>query len=160
MKKGVIIVLIILAVIIVGVCILVGSLNKEKVSITADDFKTTMQAKGYTVSDVTSQFSQYGNYISKAYVAQDGTKYQIEFYELSNLDNATNFYNTNKAKFESQKGNASSSYTASMKNYSTYSITTNGKYKFVSRVDNSVVYIDANTIYQDSIKSVVKELGY
>lgn len=87
-------------------------------------------------------------------MAQNETNYQIEFYEVSNLDNATSFYNTNKTKFESQKGNASSSYNASMKNNSTYSVTTNGKYKFVSRVDNTVVYVDVDTTYQDSVKSL------
>ena len=160
MKKVLIIILIIIAVIVIGVGVLIASLNKEKVAITADTFKSTMEAKGYIVSDVTSQFAQYGNYITKAYVAQNGTDYQIEFYELSNLDNATNFYNANKTKFESQKGNASSSYNASMKNYSTYSVTTNGKYKFVSRVDNTVVYVDVDTTYQNDVKSIIKELGY
>ena len=160
MKKGLIFVLVIVAVIVIGVGILIASLNKEKVAITPNTYKTTMESKGYVVSDVTSQFAQYGDYISKGYVAQKGTDYQIEFYELSNLDNATNFYNTNKTKFELQKGNASGSYTASMKNYSIYSITTNGKYKYVSRVDNTVIYIDVDEKYQDDVKSVIKELGY
>ena len=160
MKKGVIIALIIIAVIVIGVGVLIASINKEKVAITADTFKTTMEERGYIVSDVTSQFAQYVDYITTAYVAQEGEDYQIEFYELSNLDNATNFYNTNRAKFESQKGNASSSYNVSMKNYSTYSITTNGKYKFISRVDNTVIYLDVDTKYEDSVKEIIKEFGY
>ena len=160
MKKGIIIFLVIVAIIVCGVAVLIVTLNKEKTAITADTFKTTMTSKGYIVSDVTSQFAQYGDYVKKAYVAQNGTDYQIEFYELSNLDNATSFFNTNKLKFEAQKGNVSSTYNASMKNYSTYSITTNGKYKFVSRVDNTAIYLDVDTQYQDSVKSVIKELGY
>lgn len=162
MKKSIkilIIVGIILAVIIGIVCMVIHNLNKEKTPVTADKFKTTMEAKEFRVVDVTSQFAQYSNYMNKAYVAQkDG--YQIEFFVLSDVDNATKMYHTNKEKFESQKGNASGSYTTSMKNYSLYSITTNGKYKYVSRIDNTLVYVDADTNYQKEIKTVLKELGY
>ena len=77
MKKGLIIVLVIIAVIVIGVGVLIASLNKEKVAITPSTFKTTMESKGYILSDVTSQFAQYGNYVLKAYVAQQGTDYQI-----------------------------------------------------------------------------------
>lgn len=160
MKKGLKIALIILAVIVIGVVILIASLNKEKVAITPDSFKTTMEEKDYTVSDVTSVFSQYGGYVKKAYLAQKNTDYQIEFYELSNLDNAVDFFNTNRAKFESQKGNSSIYSNVSLKNYSTYSLTTNGKYKYVSRVDNTVIYIDVDEKYQDTVKSLIKEIGY
>lgn len=59
MKKGLIIVLIIIAVILIAVGVLIASLNKEKVAIIADTFKSTMEAKGYIVSDVTGQFAQY-----------------------------------------------------------------------------------------------------
>lgn len=69
-------------------------------------------------------------------------------------------YNTNQQKFESQKSNRSTSSTASMKNYSTYSLTTNGKYKYLSRIDNTLIYIDASDDYKDAIKDIIKELGY
>ncbi len=47
-----------------------------------------------------------------------------------------------------------------MKNYSTYSLTTNGKYKYLSRIDNTLIYIDASDDYKDAIKDIIKELGY
>lgn len=150
----------IIAVVIVGIFIVVfSSLNKEKTSILADTFSTTMKNKGYVVYNVTSSFAQYENYMSKAYVAK-GNGYQIEFYELSTVENAISMYNTNKAKFESQKSNVSSSTTASMNNYSTYSLNTNGKYKYISRIDNTVVYIDVDEQYKDTVKSIMKEIGY
>lgn len=159
MKKALIIIGII-AVVIVGIfLVLFNSLNKEKTPITADTFNTIMTEKGYVMTDTTSQFAQYGSLMIKSYAAQK-SGYQIEFYELSNEENAISMYNTNKAKFESQKANASTSATASMNNYATYALTTNGKYKYVSRIDNTLIYIDANTDYKNSIQSVVKEMGY
>lgn len=162
MKKSIkilIIVGIILAVIIGAICIGVSKLNKEKTPVKAEEFRTTMESNGFKVVDVTSQFAQYNGYMNTAYVAQKD-EYQIEFFVLSSLDNAVSMYNTNKAKFESQKANASGSYETSIKNYSVYSITTNGKYKYVSRIDDTLIYIDADTTYQGDIKAIVKKLGY
>ncbi len=162
MKKGVIIALIILAVIaviIVGVCALIGALNKERVSMTADQFNRIMESNGYVMTDTTNQFAEYGSLMTKSYVAQK-SGYQIEFYELSNEENAISMYNTNKTRFESQKTNVSASSTVEMKNYAIYSLTTNGKYKYVSRINNTLVYLDVDTTYKDTVKDIIKEIGY
>ena len=159
MKKALIIIGII-AVVIVGIVLVVfSSLNKEKTPITADTFNTTMESKGYVMTDTTSQFSQYGSLMAKSYAAQK-SGYQIEFYELSNEENAISMYNTNKTKFESQKTNISTSSTVSMNNYATYSLTTNGKYKYVSRINNTLVYVDVDETYKDTVKDIMKEIGY
>lgn len=159
MKKVLIIIGIILIVIIGIALVAFNALNKEKIPISADTFNTTMEGKGYIMTDSTSQFAQYGSLMTKSYVAQK-SGYQIEFYELSDEENAISMYNTNKTKFESQKSNASASATASMNNYSTYSLTTNGKYKYLSRIDNTLVYVDVDESYKDIIKDIMKEIGY
>lgn len=159
MKKALIIIGIIVVVLIGIVLIAFNALNKEKTPISASTFKTTMEGKGYVMTNSTSQFAQYPNYMLESYVAQK-TGYQIEFYELTSEENAISMYNTNKAKFESQKTNASASATASMNNYATYSLTTNGKYKYLSRIDNTLVYIDVDESYKDIVKDIMKEIGY
>ena len=117
-KKVLFIVLGIILVAVLGVTMLFVSLNKEKESMTATEFKTLLQEKGFVVSDATSQFSDY-DYVKQVYVAAPSDySYKIEFYELSNLDYATMFYNNNKSIFESSKGNASGETNVSMKNYS------------------------------------------
>ncbi len=159
MKKALIIIGIIVVLLVGIVLIAFNALNKEKTPISANTFNTTMASKGYVMTNTTSQFSQYENYMSESYVAQK-PGYQIEFYQLSNEENAISMYNTNKAKFESQKTNSSASATASMNNYSTYSLTTNGKYKYLSRIDNTLVYIDVDESYKDVVKDIMKEIGY
>lgn len=157
MKKALIIIGIIVAV-LVGI-VLFNNFNKEKTPISADTFNTIMESKGYVMTDTTIQFAQYGSLITKSYAAQK-SGYQIEFYELSTDENAISMYNTNKTKFESQKTNASTSATASMNNYSTYSLTTNGKYKYLSRINNTLVYVDVDESYKDIVKDIMKEIGY
>lgn len=136
-----------------------SKLNKEKVSMSADNFKTMMESKEYTVTDTTSLFAKYENYMLKSYVARKND-YQIEFYELSNEENAISMYATNKSKFESQISNAYARTSVSMKNYEKYSLTANGKYKYLSRIDNTLIYIDANEEYKDEITNCMKEIGY
>ena len=163
MKK----VLIVIGIIILVMMLVIGGViftlisvfNKEKTPMFAEDFYSIMEERGYTMTDATSQFDQYTNYIKKAYIAQN-TDYQIEFYELSNEENAISMYNTNKSKFESQKSNVYSHATTNMKNYSTYALTANGKYKYISRIDNTMIYLDVDEEYKDPIKNLMKEIGY
>ena len=159
MKKTLIIIGIIIVILFIIGLLAFNSLNKEKVSISADTFNTTLESKDYVITDTTSQFAQYGNYMVKSYVAQK-SGYQIEFYELSSEENAISMYNTNKTKFESQKTNTSTYATVSMNNYATYSLITNGKYKYLSRIDNTLVYVDVDENYKDPVKEVMEEIGY
>lgn len=78
----------------------------------------------------------------KVYIAsgKDST-YQIEF-------------------FESTKGSNSSESSASLKNYSKYVLSTNGKYKVISRIDNTVIYCDIDDNYKSVVKEVLEEIDY
>ena len=136
-----------------------NSNTNSKTAITADKFAEVMKSKGYEVIDTTSSFAEAGDYVKKSYLAKT-SGYQIEFYELSTVSNAIESYNSNKTKFESQKGGNSSYSTMSRNNYNTYALTTNGKYKYIARVDNTNLYMDVAEEYKDTVKSVIEELGY
>lgn len=139
---------------------LFSSLNKEKKSMTAKEFKTLMQEKGFVVSDATNQFSQY-DYVEQVYIAVPSDySYQIEFYEFSDVDYATSFYNNNKSIFKSSKGNNSRETSVGIKNYSKYALSTNGKYKVVSRIDNTVIYLNVDSNNKDIVKDLLDEIDY
>ena len=160
MKKSVIIIVVIAVTLIAVIGVVFINLNKEKISITASDFKNSMEQKGYAITDANSQFSQY-DYVKQVYIASSNDySFQIEFYELSDENYAMNFYNNNKSKFETSKGNASAETSASLKNYSKYTLSSNGKYMVVSRIDNTVIYVNVNDNYKDTVKDILKELGY
>ena len=160
MKKPVIIAIIAVVIIVAILGVIFINLNKEKNSITASSFYDTMSQKGYSVQDATNQFSAY-NYIKQAYIAvSEDSNYQIEFYELQDDSYATNFYNNNKSNFESSKGSTSAETSVGLKNYAKYTLSSNGKYMVVSRIDNTVIYVDVEANYKDNVKSILDELGY
>ncbi len=164
MSKGAKAILITIAVlflvVVVGIVLLFTNLNKPKPSITADQFRNIMKGKDYTILDANDQFSQY-DYIKQVYLAIDpNLNYQIEFYELSDEENAISFYNNNASIFQSSKGSASAETSVNGKNYSKYTLSSNGEYMVVSRINNTVIYIDADDTYRDEIKSELQELGY
>ena len=41
-----------------------------------------------------------------------------------------------------------------------FSNVTNGKYKYLSRIDNTLVYVDVDESYKDIVKDIMKEIGY
>lgn len=160
MKKSIIIPLIAVTIIVTIVGIIFINLNKEKTSITASDFYTTMSQKEYNVQDSSNQFSEY-NYVKQAYIAgSKNNSYQIEFYELEDDSYATQFYNNNKSIFESSKGTNSVESNVELKNYSKYTLSSNGKYMIVSRIDNTVIYVNVDNNYKDAVNSLLKDLGY
>ncbi len=153
-------VLLFLLLLVFGGIFLFTSLNKEKDPITASQFQTIMQQKGFVVQDATSQFSDY-DYITKVYIAlSSDSNYQIEFYELSDSDYATSFYNNNKSIFESSKGSSNAETHAEIANYSKYTLSSNGKFKVISRIDNTALYLNVDSSNKKAVEDILKDLGY
>lgn len=132
----------------------------NKTSITSDDFKNKMESNGYTVQDATNQMASY-DYIKKVYIAiSNDSTYQIEFYELSDSDYATSFFNNNKSLFEKSKSSVATETSVNLGNHNKYTLTANDKFKVVSRIDNTVIYLDVDENYKSSVKDVLDDLGY
>ena len=145
-----------LIVFVSAVFLLTCCMNKE--SISPSEFKSTMESLDYEVHDATNQFSNY-DYVKQVYIALNDD-YQIEFYELSDEEKAEGFYKTNKSIFEGEKESGYSQFNSSMGNYSKYTLKTGGKYKVVSRIDNTVIYLNIDEEYKDKVKGILEELGY
>ena len=58
------------------------------------------------------------------------------------------------------KSNSSVQTNINGKNYSKYTLSSDGKYMIVSRINNTVVYLDVDSSYKDEIKTILNELGY
>lgn len=158
-RKTIIIVIIIwiIAALMIGI---VAVTSKAKTPISSIGFATTMSSKGYKITDASDQLAQY-EYVTKVYIAGNkSTNYQIEFYELSDDTMAKSFFNQNKTKFENQKESASAETNVKGKNYSKYTLSTGNKYKVLSRIDNTVIYLDVYDSYEEEVKNILGELGY
>ena len=164
MKKSMIIGIIVISAIVL-ILIAVGGvvftkLNKEKPSIDAQTFKTIMEEKGYQLADAKSQFSEY-DYIEKVYLAADSKfSYQIEFYQLVDNDYANQFYITNMTKFENAKSSSSIETTVNGKNYSKYTLLSNGKYMVISAINNTAIYVNVDESHKEEVDNILNELGY
>ena len=164
MKKSMIIGIIVISAIVL-ILIAVGGvvftkLNKEKPSIDAQTFKTIMEEKGYQLADAKSQFSEH-DYIEKVYLAADSKfSYQIEFYQLVDNDYANQFYITNMTKFENAKSSSSIETTVNGKNYSKYTLLSNGKYMVISAINNTAIYVNVDESHKEEVDNILNELGY
>jgi hypothetical protein len=129
----------------------------KKTALTASDFKSKMASNGYTVEDATNQFDS--EQIKQVYLALNDA-YQIEFFEASSEAQAISAYKENKALFEASKGSTFGETTNNVSNYSKYTLKSDGKYKVISRIDTTWIYVDADDTYKAEINTVLKELGY
>ena len=163
MKKKVAIVVLIcllfLSAGIIAVVLFVKNIDFKKEAIKAREFASIMDDENYEIIDVTAQYESYG--IDEAYVAiEENRDYQIEFYELSSESKAKNMFETNKDYFEDGAGSSKITSSYSIGNYNLYSLTSNGHYQYLCRVDNTLLYIDVEDEYKDEVKDIIEELGY
>ncbi|MBE5947349.1 MAG: hypothetical protein E7259_10510 [Lachnospiraceae bacterium] len=163
MKKKVAIVVLICSLFlsagIIAVVLFVKNIDFKKEAVKAREFASIMDDENYEIIDVTAQYESYG--IDEAYVAiEENRDYQIEFYELSSESKAKNMFETNKDYFEDGAGNSKITSSYSIGNYNIYSLTSNGNYQYLCRVDNTLLYIDVEDEYKDEVKDIVEELGY
>lgn len=152
-----IVVLILAAVIAAGVFLVAKFVNVEKEALTAKEFISIMEDEDYLVGEVTDQFEDADIEVEEAYVAV-GDDYQIEFYTFEDEENAEMFFKVNKAKFD--EDSASSKVSLNGKNFTSFSITADGEYRFVERVDETVIYLDVDEEYKDEVKEIIEKLGY
>ena len=152
--KNLKVLLLVLIIVVLTAC----SSNKEP--LTLDEFKSIMRDNDYYMVNAISQFSDYG-YINDAYIARKtGEDYQIEFYELEDDSYAISFYNTNKEIFEASKTNDSIYTSIDLKDTNKYTLLNENSYKVLSRIEDTVLYIDVDKKYKNEVNSIIKKLGY
>lgn len=154
---AILIILLVIGGIIGGVFLIKKLINVSKEAITSEKFISIMEDNDFDVVEVTKQFSGSDVYVKEGYVAKkDG--YQIEFYTFKNKDDADTFYRINKEKFDTDTAKTKVQFSG--KNYATFNVEANGKYKFLERIDKTVIYVNVDDDYKSDIKSTVKKLGY
>lgn len=130
----------------------------KKSAITTSKFRSIVESNGYIVSDDYDSYSSY-NYFNEAFLASKDDC-DIQFFVLDNANNAKDMFNTNKSKFESSKSGMSTEVSTSLGNYDTYLVQTNGYYKYVSRVDNTLLYVNVPMECKESVKTIIDSMKY
>ena len=129
----------------------------KKNKLDPEAFKTAMIEEGFTVKDATSEMIY--DYIVQIYLAS-GTNYNIEYYNIKNNDFAAGFYKNNVEAIEKINYDEEKATIKEESNYSKYTIVLDNKYKVVSRVDNTVIFINAPSRYKESIDIILDKIGY
>ena len=130
----------------------------KKSAINTSKFRSIVESSGYTFTDDYDSYSSY-NYFNEAVIASKGDC-DIQFFVLDNASDAKNMFNTNKSKFENSKTGLSTEVSTSLNNYDTYLVQTNGYYKYLSRVDNTLVYVNVLMECKDSVKNIIDIMKY
>lgn len=134
--------------------ILSGCGSKKPISL--EEFTKKLTDKGYEITQITNINT---NSINNLIIAKKDD-HQFEFCIAKDDDNAVYFYNQNKTEFEKYKGSVTTSSSKNIGNVSKYTLTSNGKYRVVSRIGNTVLFLESPIEYKDEIEKILKEIGY
>lgn len=140
--------------------VLLSACGTKREAIDEDKFISIMTNEGFNIVNVEEQFAEYG-YFEEAYVALEGSgNYQIEFYELEDASYAVSFYNTNKEIFEASKTGSSIYTNVDLTDTNKYTLTTETEYKVLSRIEETVIYLNVDKEYKEEVTNILKKLGY
>lgn len=139
------------------IILLTGCKNKKAINF--EEFKEKATTNNYIVSDITSQFEK-SKIVENAVTANKLGEWVVEFYTLKSDSNAEYMFDYNKEEASSKKVNNSKETSSSSGNYSTYSLTNNGYYIYICKVDNTLLYTKVNEQYKDEVNKFIQELGY
>lgn len=144
-----------LGLLLVSIFMITGCGNKKAIS--TREFINITEQDGLTTVDVKDQFSDES--VVEATIAYNDD-YKLEFYILNSEASAKSMFSYNKNIFESRKSGISKYASTDIGNSSTYMLQSGGYYMYLSRIDNTLLYVSVSEQYKDNVKEVIKDLGY
>lgn len=153
MKKKLLIVLVLLTLVLTT-----GCTNKE--AKTSKEFIKIMENNKYEIVNVKKQFENYAQVKEATIAIEQSKNYQIEFYVMSDEKNAKSFYENNREIFKENATNSNVNTEVNLGNYSKYTQTSNGKYSVISRIDNTIIYLNVDEKNKENIEEILETLGY
>ena len=137
---------------------LTGCGNKK--AITIDEYKDIMSTNSFVLNNAKNRISVNSN-IKDIYIAANPKdNYQIEFYVLESVDTAKTFFSENKTRFSKEVGKNKIETKFKKGNSEKYTVTSLGQYRLVSRIENTVIYLDTRESNKKKVDEILKELGY
>lgn len=137
-------------------CALCGC--SPKTAIDTETFTKTMEAEGFTVTDITNEVET--NDVATAVLIAANDNYQIEFYVLTDTDTGEGVFYNNKQLFDDDHSAKMLSSEITSKEHNYYAFNADGNFHMIARVDNTMLWCEAAKEYKDDIVELVKTLGY
>ena len=121
------------------------------------EFSSQMREMGYTVSETSGQYGTDG--AAETYEAvRDSCR--VEYISAASEEDAEEFFSGIRSAWEQESGTPGSSTASSGLHGETYARTSDGEYRAVSRIGNTVVTGSSPEADREEIKKVMQELGY
>lgn len=138
--------------------LLLSGCGTSKAKLEPEQFKSKMENEGFEIKDASKEMNY--DYIVKIYVAKK-TNYNIEYYNIIDEEYAAIFYQNNVEFINNNiVGDEKAVLEESGNNYSKYTVVYDGRYKLVSRIDNTVIFLNVSDRYKDDIDDLIERLGY
>ena len=148
---------------LIAICVfslfLVTGCDSSKTAITTKDFIAKAEEKGLITADVLDQFAEY-DFVKEATVAASSNGWQVEFYVLSDEENAKSMFETNAATFNAASDKKKNSTEVEMGNYKKIAFDTDENYMVLTRVDNTMIYVRVPISTKEETKEFIDTLGY
>ena len=133
--------------------------GKKKDTISAEEFYSMMEERNFVIKDSKSEYSSHNEILQSYVAAPPDLSFQIEFLVLESDSSAKNMFASNQRIFQSAS-NEKLENSVSVANYEKYTLESNWKYKVISRIDNTLVYVDAELQYKPDVNNLLGEIGY
>lgn len=146
--------------ILVGLVFILCLTGCGKKKITVDELLNVTGKLGYIPTDVTSDAQQQFSKIVQSIHLTDNDGIEIEFSILEDINSTLNKYNIKQREVEKYKQDGFLYSTESTTNYESYALNTKEKYFYISRVDETYLYIKCDYEDKEEIVSFVEEIGY
>ena len=132
---------------------------ENKKPITAETFQKAMEKREYKVLDYTESYADAG--VKKVLESADiDNNFGIKYFEFNSENEAKDFYEFNQNILEDNNNVKESQIKTEINNYQKYSLTADDQFYVLSRIDNTVVTVDAPKKYKKEMKKMLEEIGY
>ncbi len=157
MKKSIkmIIAAVVGVIIIAIVCLAIMQSGKK--AITMEQFEEKAKENGYKIADIQNDITKKEEIINAKLAISEDYSYFISFYILKDNDSASNFYKEQKEEFAKTKQEENEPIEKKSKSYEEYSLKSNGKYMYISRIENTIVQFNVNESEEQKVKEFLEK---
>lgn len=145
-----------LLVILIMSTALVGCGDKEKIAI--NDFTAIANEYNFYVEDSTDTYGDTN--VKEGKVAMLSNACTVEFIEFETEEDAIRMFDSIQPVFASFEEDSRKHVSVDLKHYDKYMVSTDMYYKYVSRVDNTLVYVNTISSHEKEVKEFIDRMGY
>jgi len=127
--------------------------------ISAEEFTARMTEAGYTVHDF-SDFMDDTDFGIEAFLVADAEVFEVEFMVFETAESARSMYNQIRQEMDESRGRTASTRETNVANFNRFSMTTDGRFEAVTRVENTVLAVGTDAEFRDDVNAIFDLMGY